>query len=69
MQRGIRQLLVSPGSRRCPLKRGSEIFSAFSGIAHERPNRDAPWIRPSAQYWLTLRSDTPQRQDASRMEI
>ena len=41
--------------------RGSDGFSAFSGIAHERPNRDAPGMRPAAQYWLTLRSDTPQR--------
>ena len=61
MQMGIRQVLVLSESRRCPLKRGSEGFSASSGIAHERPNRDAPGIRPSAQYWLTRRSDTPQR--------
>ena len=26
-------------------------------------------MRPSVQYWLTRRSDTPQRRDASRMEI
>ena len=36
-------------------------YCAEGRIAHERPNRDAPGIRPSAQYWLTRRSDTPQR--------
>ena len=53
--------VVLPESWCCPLKCGSDGFSAFSGIAHERPNRDAPGIRPSAQYWLPRRSDTPQR--------
>ena len=57
------------GLRRCPLRRGPEGFSAFSGVARERPNRDAPGMRPTVQCWRTRRSDTLHRQDASRIEI
>lgn len=44
------QRFVSLQSRRCFLDRGSVGFSAVSGIAHDRPKRSAPGIRPSVQY-------------------
>ena len=39
--------------------RGSDGFFASSGIAHERPKRSAPGMRPCEIYWLTRRSDIP----------